>query len=44
MYACGNVTAGIFGPAYPGAGCTLGAGMTMAYLIGLALSPSSSRL
>jgi 3-oxosteroid 1-dehydrogenase len=38
LYACGNVTASIFGPAYPGAGCTLGAGMTMAYLIGLALS------
>jgi 3-oxosteroid 1-dehydrogenase len=40
LYACGNVAASIFGPAYPGAGCTLGAGMTMAYLIGLALSPS----
>jgi predicted oxidoreductase len=34
LYACGNVAASIFGPGYPGAGSTLGAGMTMGYLIG----------
>jgi 3-oxosteroid 1-dehydrogenase len=38
LYACGNVAASLFGPAYPGAGCTLGAGMAVAYLIGVALS------
>lgn len=38
LYACGNVAASIFGPGYPGAGATLGAGMTMGYLIGLAIA------
>jgi succinate dehydrogenase/fumarate reductase flavoprotein subunit len=34
LYACGNVAASIFGPGYPGAGSTLGAGMAMAFVIG----------
>ncbi|MFC0527690.1 FAD-dependent oxidoreductase [Phytohabitans kaempferiae] len=37
LYACGNVAASVFGPAYPGAGATLGAGMTMGYAIGQAI-------
>jgi succinate dehydrogenase/fumarate reductase flavoprotein subunit len=36
LYACGNVAASVFGPGYPGAGATLGAGMTFGYLSGLA--------
>jgi 3-oxosteroid 1-dehydrogenase len=40
LYACGNVAASIFGPGYPGAGSTLGAGMTMAYLIGRHIAAS----
>jgi predicted oxidoreductase len=38
LYACGNVTASIFGPGYPGAGSTLGAGMAVGYLIGRAVA------
>jgi succinate dehydrogenase/fumarate reductase flavoprotein subunit len=34
LYAVGNVAASIFGPGYPGAGSTLGAGMAMAYVVG----------
>ncbi|HVX21683.1 MAG TPA: FAD-dependent oxidoreductase [Acidimicrobiales bacterium] len=37
LYACGNVSASIFGPGYPGAGATLASGMTMGYLIGQAV-------
>jgi 3-oxosteroid 1-dehydrogenase len=37
LYACGNVSASVFGPAYPGAGATLGAGMTIGYAIGQAV-------
>jgi succinate dehydrogenase/fumarate reductase flavoprotein subunit len=32
LFACGNVAASPFGPGYPGAGATLGAGMTYGYL------------
>ena len=38
LYACGNVTASIFGPGYPGAGSTLAAGMSVGYLIGRAVA------
>jgi succinate dehydrogenase/fumarate reductase flavoprotein subunit len=38
LYACGNVAASAFGPGYPGAGATLGAGMTFGYLAGRALA------
>ena len=31
LYAAGNCTASIMGDKYPGAGCTLGPGLTMAY-------------
>jgi 3-oxosteroid 1-dehydrogenase len=37
LYACGNVAASVFGAGYPGAGATLGAGMTFGYLAGQAL-------
>lgn len=35
LYACGNVAAAITGPGYPGAGGTLGPGMTFGFLAGL---------
>lgn len=38
LYACGNVAASAFGTGYPGAGATLGAGMTFGYLAGKALA------
>jgi succinate dehydrogenase/fumarate reductase flavoprotein subunit len=38
LYACGNVAASPFGPGYPGAGATLGSGMTFGYLAGNALA------
>jgi succinate dehydrogenase/fumarate reductase flavoprotein subunit len=34
LFACGNVAASVFGPGYPGPGATIGAGMTMGYVIG----------
>jgi 3-oxosteroid 1-dehydrogenase len=34
LYAAGNVMAGITGPGYPGAGATIGAGMTFGYISG----------
>ena len=34
LYAAGNVMAGVTGPGYPGAGATIGAGMTFGYLAG----------
>jgi succinate dehydrogenase/fumarate reductase flavoprotein subunit len=37
LFACGNVASSTFGPGYPGAGATLGAGMTLGYLIGQAV-------
>jgi 3-oxosteroid 1-dehydrogenase len=36
LFAVGNVAANVFGPGYPGAGSTLGSGMTFARLAGLA--------
>jgi succinate dehydrogenase/fumarate reductase flavoprotein subunit len=38
LFACGNVAASAFGAGYPGAGATLGAGMTFGYLAGRALA------
>jgi succinate dehydrogenase/fumarate reductase flavoprotein subunit len=37
LYACGNAAASIMGPGYPGAGGTLGPGLTFAYAIGRSL-------
>jgi succinate dehydrogenase/fumarate reductase flavoprotein subunit len=37
LYAVGNVSASVFGPGYPGAGATLGSGMTFALLAGSAI-------
>jgi succinate dehydrogenase/fumarate reductase flavoprotein subunit len=35
LYAAGNVMAGVTGPGYPGAGSTIGAGMTFGWLAGM---------
>jgi 3-oxosteroid 1-dehydrogenase len=37
LYAAGNVAASVFGPGYPGAGATIGSGLTFAHLAGKAL-------
>jgi 3-oxosteroid 1-dehydrogenase len=34
LYAAGNAAAGVFGPAYPGGGATLGPALTFGYLAG----------
>ena len=34
LYAAGNVMAGVTGPGYPGAGATIGAGMTFGFIAG----------
>jgi 3-oxosteroid 1-dehydrogenase len=41
LYAAGNVTAGITGPGYPGAGATIAAAMTFGYLAGRHAATSS---
>jgi predicted oxidoreductase len=38
LCAAGNVAANVFGPGYPGAGATLGSGLTFARLAGQALA------
>jgi succinate dehydrogenase/fumarate reductase flavoprotein subunit len=38
LYAAGNVTAGVFGPAYPGGGSTLGPAAVFGYLAGRAVA------
>ena len=40
LYACGNVMASAMGPGYPGAGGTLGPGLTFGYLAGRAAAES----
>lgn len=41
LYAAGNTTAHPMGPGYPGAGATLGPGMTMGYLAGSSIGAAS---
>jgi succinate dehydrogenase/fumarate reductase flavoprotein subunit len=38
LFAAGNVTANIFGPAYPGAGATLGPALTMGWVAGRSMT------
>ena len=38
LFAAGNVTATVFGDAYPGGGATLGSAITRAYAVGRALA------
>lgn len=42
VYAAGNVSAGVFGDAYPGGGATLGSAVTRAYAVGRALAASAA--
>lgn len=42
LFACGNVAASPFGPGYPGAGATLGAGMTYGFLSANALDAAGA--
>ena len=41
LYACGNVAASVFGPAYPGGGSTLGPATVFGYLAGKAAAAAS---
>nr|AVW82897.1 fumarate reductase/succinate dehydrogenase [Nocardia interforma ATCC 21072] len=43
LYACGNVSAGVFGPGYPGSGGTLGPALTAGYAVGGALAEALSQ-
>jgi 3-oxosteroid 1-dehydrogenase len=42
LFAAGNVTAAVFGDAYPGGGATLGSAITRAYAVGRALAEKVS--
>ncbi|NRD90169.1 hypothetical protein C8024_12920 [Sphingopyxis sp. BSNA05] len=44
LFAAGNCTASIMGEKYPGAGCTLGPALTMAFRGANALMQSNSHL
>ena len=44
LYAAGNAAMAIFGPAYPGAGATIGPGMTWGYLAGKAAAASEDHV
>ncbi len=43
LYAAGNAAMSILGPMYPGAGATIGPGMTWGYLAGKAVAASEKR-
>jgi 3-oxosteroid 1-dehydrogenase len=44
LYAAGNAAAGVFGPAYPGGGATLGPALTFGYLAGRHAAAQDPRL
>ena len=44
LYAAGNASASVFGPAYPGGGATLGPAMTFGYLAGRHVSGRERRV
>ena len=43
LYAAGNAAMSVLGPSYPGAGATIGPGMTWGYLAGKAIANSGAR-
>jgi succinate dehydrogenase/fumarate reductase flavoprotein subunit len=43
LYAAGNTTASVFGPAYPGGGATIGPALTFGHLAGLHVAESARR-
>ena len=43
LYAAGNASACVFGPAYPGGGATIGPALTFGYLAGRHVAAQPSR-
>ncbi len=44
LYAAGNVSAAVFGDAYPGGGATLGSAITRGYAVGRAIAAFHEKL